>query len=403
MKLTDVVLVEGNYKALEELAKIANGLWNKAVHLEKERLKKGKFAFYSELCHTFKDDPLYHLLPSQTAQAVLQKLDGALRSYLKLRRKGGRARMPSYHKPKTAWMVPYKSRQIVVEGNALKLTLSEAYRREKGIEWLTLKTYGRRHEGELKYLELYPRNGVWFASLVLETKEPPLIETRGEISIDPGIINLAATWNGRGSEIFKGGAVSSILRYREKEKGRLQSILATHGEKTSRAKRRLGCKTTAQARHSVHSLSKTLVEKAVRECKGIVAGDLTGILDQKKCRKANQKLHSWMYRLLIWQLGYKCRRAGVPFRTRSERNTPRTCVVCRVAHRGGRVHRGLYRCKLYGQYNADCGGAYNIGQNVSPSSRVSWVGVVGKLAGPVVIRWNGHMWLSSDEANSLNP
>jgi putative transposase len=400
MKLTNVVLVEGDYNTLEELAKITNGLWNKAVHLEKEKLKEGKFAFYSELCRALKDDPLYRLLPSQTAQAVLQKLDGAIRSYIKLRKNDPRARIPSYHKPKTAWIVPYKSQQIKCEDDALKLTLSEAYRKEKGLRWLTLKTYGRQHDGETKYLELYPRGGRWFASRVVEVKEPPLTETNGEISVDLGIVNLVATWNGEDAEIYKGGAVNSVLRYRNKGQAKLQETLATHGEKTSQKRRELCRRTTAQAKHAIHSLTETLVEKALNERKGIVAGDLTGILDQGRGR-ANQKLHQWMYRLMLSQLGYKCRLAGVPFRTKSERNTSRTCVACRVRHRGGRIHRGLFRCKLGWQYNADAGAAFNIGGNVSPIP-VSGVGVVGKLACPVVVRWNGHWWLSSDEANPSN-
>jgi len=404
MKLTNVVLVEGDYKTLEELAKITNGLWNKALYLVKEKWRhEHKFAFYAELCSRLKDDQLYNLLPSQTAQAVLQKLDGALRAYIKLRRNGRVARIPGYHRPKTAWIVPYKAQQIKCEDDALKLTLSEAYRKEKGLRWLTLKTYGRWHDGEVKYLELYPRNGRWFASRVVEVKEPPLTETNGEVSVDLGIVNLAATWNGEDAEIYKGGAVNSVLRYRNKEQAKLQGDLAAHGEKTSKKRRELCRRTTAQARHAIHSLTKTLVEKAAREQKGIVVGDLTGILDQKRGR-TNQKLHQWMYRLMLSQLGYKCRLAGVPFRTRSERNTSRTCVACGVKHRGGRVHRGLYRCKLHGQYNADCGAAYNMNENVSPSPLLkgSGIGVVAALAQPAVVLWNGHRWLPRDETNPLN-
>jgi len=398
MKLTSVVLVEGDYKTLEELSKITNGLWNKALYLIKERYKKeGKFAFYAELCNKLKDDPLYKLLPSQTAQAVLQKLDGALRSYIKLRRNGRKARIPYYHQSKTAWIVPYKSQQIKCEDDTLKLTLSETYRHEKKLEWLTLKTYGKRHDGEIKYLEMYSRSGRWFASIVSEVKEPPLTETNGEVSVDLGIVNLAATWDDEKAEIYKGGAVNATLRYRNKEQAKLQEKLAMHGEKTSKKRRELCRRTTAQAKHAIHALTTTLIEKAARERKGIVAGDLTGILNQRRGR-ANQKLHQWMYRLMLSQLRYKCRLAGVPFRTKSERDTSRTCVACRVKHRGGRVHRGLYRCKLHGQYNADSGAAYNL--NVSPSPRI---GVVGKLACPVVVRWNDHRWLSSDEANPSNP
>jgi putative transposase len=401
MKLTNVVLVEGDYKTLEELAKITNGLWNKALYLVKEKLRKeGKFAFYAELCSRLKDDPLYNLLPSQTAQAVLQKLDGALCSYIKLRRNGRNARIPSYHKPKTAWIVPYKGQQIKCEDDALKLTLSEAYHKEKGIRRLTLKTHGRRYEGEVKYLELYLRNGRWFASIVSEVDDPKLMETDGNVAVDLGIVNLAATWNGEKSKIFKGGEVNATLRYRNKAQAKLQQTLATHGKRTSRARREVCRKTTAQAKHAIHSLAKTLVDKALNERKGIIVGDLTGIRDYKG-GKHTQKLHQWMYQMLLSQLGYKCRLAGVPFKTRNERNTSRTCVACRVRHRGGRIHRGLFRCKLGWQYNADAGAAFNIGGNVSPIP-VSGVGVVGKLACPVVVRWNGHWWLSSDEANPSN-
>ena len=382
MKLTSVLLVEGDYKTLEELAKITNGLWNKAVHLEKEKLKDGKFAFYAELCNRLKNDPLYRLLPSQTAQAVLQKLDGALHSYIKLKHNGRKARMPSYHWPKTAWMVPYKNQQFRFEGDTLKLTLSTAYRREKSVEWLTLKTYGKIREGKVKYLELYPRGGLWFASIVSEVK-PARIKTNGNITVDLGIVNQAATWNGQNSEVYKGGAVSAIIRYREKENGRLQAVLATHDKKMSKAKREMNHRLTGQARHAIHALTKTIVEKAVRERKGIVAGDLTGILDGKRNRKANQKLHKWMFRLMIFQLGYKCRLAGIPFKTKSERNTSRNCVVCHVAHRGGRVHRGLYRCKLYGQYNADSSGVQP--KRISkPSGRSS--GCSGAACGSLVER-----------------
>jgi hypothetical protein len=43
------------------------------------------------------------LLPSQTAQAVLQKVEGAIKSFIKLRRNNPNATYPRYHKRNIAW------------------------------------------------------------------------------------------------------------------------------------------------------------------------------------------------------------------------------------------------------------------------------------------------------------
>jgi putative transposase len=402
MKVTDVVRVEGDYATLENLSKIANALWNIAIHLNKQRIQKeGKFVFYFDLCNQLKREPVYRLLPSQSAQAVLQKVDGALRSYVKLKRKNLRARMPGYRRSKTVWVLPYKSQQIRFSGNTLRLPLSAEYQRQTGKEELFLKTTPLRHRGTVKYLELYPRNGVWFASVVQEVEEPALIQTQGNIYLDLGIINLAAPWDGEHAMLYKGGAVSATLRYREKESAHLQSTLASHGKKSSKAKRELNRRLTAQTKHAVHALSNTLVKTALNERKGIVAGDLTGILNGKKSRRANQKLHAWQFRLLISQLGYKCRLHGVPFQLISEKNTSKTCVLCHVKHRGGRVHRGLYGCKPCRKlYNADAGASANMEQTYL--RRPLGLGVVGALASPAVVLWNRQSWVPRRETNPLN-
>ena len=85
MKLTQVVKVEGNYEILNNLAKITNGLYNSALYEINQRYRKEqKFYFYYDLCNILKGNTLYALLPSQTAQAVLQKVDGAIKSFLLL-------------------------------------------------------------------------------------------------------------------------------------------------------------------------------------------------------------------------------------------------------------------------------------------------------------------------------
>ena len=55
MKLTQVVKVEGDYKILDNLAKITNGLYNFALYKNNQRYKREqKFYFYYYLCNILK-------------------------------------------------------------------------------------------------------------------------------------------------------------------------------------------------------------------------------------------------------------------------------------------------------------------------------------------------------------
>ena len=57
-------------------------------------------------------------------------------------------------------------------------------------------------------------------------------------------------------------------------------------------------------------------------------------------------------------------------------------MICMEEYGNGRIHRGMYRCKLY-----------NVNEKVSPSSiEDSGIGVVAALAQPAVLQWNEHEW-----------
>lgn len=403
--MTDIVRVEGDYDILENLACIANGLWNSAIYLIYQRYaKEKKFYFYSDLCMLMKEHVLYGLLPSQSAQGVLQKVDGALRSFIKLKKVDHEARPPCFHPKNTPWVIPFKSQQFTFnkKDSTFKLTMSLKYRKEKGMDFIVVRTSPLRHNGKVKYLELYQRDGLWFASVVLEKAKRPKIRTEGNLYIDLGIPNLAAVYDGEKTTIYKGGEVSATLRYREKTKARTQAMLATHGKRTSKAKRETSRKLTAQANHAIHALTKEIVARAVKEKKGIVVGDLKHIRKNVKFNdNANQKIHQWQFGRMTTQLDYKCKFAGVPFDVESERDTSATCCMCGKKE-NGRVKRGLYRCKRnHVQFNADALGAVNISKRYRriPLRKRSEIGVVGSLASPVVVLWDNHRWVPLDEAN----
>jgi len=395
MKLTQVVRVEGDYATLENLSKITNGLYNSALYLVNQRYQKeGKLYSYYDLCNLLKDNKLYKLLPSQTAQGILQKVDGAIKSFLKLYKKDKNAKFPRYHKKDTPWVIPIKSQQITLEENKMTFPMSMQYREEKGISHLDLKVPKLRYEGAVKYVELYKRDK-WYASIVIEINEPKAEEPKENIYIDLGVRNLAAVYDGNKAVLYSGGKVSAIERYRNKEIAKKQAVLATAGIKTSKQKRQIARKTLRQLKQMIHAATKQIVETAKSEGKGIVVGDLTDIRKSVRYNdNADQKIHQWQFGEITRQLFYKAKMLGVKITKISEKDTSKTCALCgREEH--GRVHRGLYRCKLYGkEFNADTNSTVNIKKRYLqiPLSQGSGIGVVGVLAHPAVYHWNEHEW-----------
>ncbi|MCL4374017.1 MAG: transposase [Candidatus Marsarchaeota archaeon] len=395
MKLTQVVKVEGDYEILDNLAKITNGLYNSALYESSQRYKREqKFYFYYDLCNILKDNALYTLLPSQTAQAVPQKVEGAIKSFLKLRRNNANAAYPKYHKKNTAWVIPFKSQQIKIDGNILTVPMSMKYREEKGLSHIDLKIPNMRYDGIVKYIELY-KTDRWYASIVIDVKEQQESAPKGNLYIDLGVRNLATVFDGKNVAIYSGGKTSSTNRYRNKKNAEQQAILSTIGKKTSKEKKRIARKALHQLKQQLHSMTKSIVQKAKAENKGIVVGNLSHIRDSANYNdNANQKIHQWQFAEITKQLFYKAKEFGIKITKISEEDTSKTCTLC-GQETNGRVHRGLYRCKLYGkQFNADANGALNIMKRYLqiPLQQGSGIGVVGVLAHPAVYRWNEHRW-----------
>ena len=142
MKLTQIITINPNKKteeALANLSKISNGLYNSALYENNQRYKaEKKFSFYEEMCKSLKTNELYGLLASQSAQAVLQKVEGSIKSFLAPYKKGAAAEFPRYHKKDTEWVLPYKSQQIKLKKNKITLPMSIAYIKQTGVSWLCL-------------------------------------------------------------------------------------------------------------------------------------------------------------------------------------------------------------------------------------------------------------------------
>jgi putative transposase len=399
MKLTQVITINPNKRTeeiLANLSKIANGLYNSALYENNQRYKaEKKFSFYEDMCKNLKDNELYGLLASQSAQAVLQKVEGNIKSFLALHKKTATAGFPHYHKKDTEWVLPYKSQQIKLKKNKITLPMSLAYRKQTGISYISFRIPKLRYEGRLAYLEIFKSEGTWKVSLVFDVQDAEPQTPRENLYIDIGVKNLAAIYDGKNTTLYKGGVALAENQYKDKKVAEVQKILATQKKRTSKEKRRLAKQAKRKIKQQIHAMTSNIVNTAKNEGKGIVIGDLNGIRKSMHFRKkTNQKDHQWMFGQITSQLEYKSKLNGVMFRKVSEKDTSKTCALCGKEEHG-RIHRGMYRCKLYNvAFNADADGALNIMKKYLrvPLSKGSGIGVVAALAQPAVLQWNEHEW-----------
>ena len=407
MHLAQTIEIHPNPKTeqvMSNLAKITNGLYNTSIYENRKRYEdEKKFCFYQELFDRLKDNELYKLLPVHSAQAVLQKADGSIKSFISLYKKGLKPEFPHYHKKDVEWLVPYKYDQIKLKKNKITLPMSMEYRRQTGISYISFKIPKIRYKGEIKYLELFKIEGKWKASLIFDVqekenqeKENQQTQKKDNLYIDMGIRNLATIFDGKKATIYSGGIVSANNQYKDKNVAKIQETLATHKLKSSESKREFARKTRVRNKQAINAMTTKIVETAKEERKGIIIGNLSTIRDVTKfSRYANQKIGQWEFGEIARQLEYKAKIEGIMFKKVSERDTSKTCSLCGRQEKG-RVCRGLYRCKLYKkQFNADANGALNISKMYLriPLSEGSGIGVVDALANPAVFHWNEHEWL----------
>ena len=402
MHLTQVAEINPNERTgavLTNLAKISNGLYNTALYANTQKYNsEKKFIFYEEMCDALKDDELYGLLASQSAQAVLQKVDGGIKSFLKLHKKGYKdAQFPHFHRKDTEWILPYKSQQIKIAGNKITLPMSLGYRKQAGLSYISFGVPNLRYEGELKYLELFKFEGRWRVCMVFDVKNAKKMDIpkKDNFYIDLGIRNAATIWDGEKTTIYSGGKIRSTIQYKDKKVAEVHEVLAIQGRKTSKEKRMLARQAMLKTKQRIHAMTTQIVETARSQGKGVVIGKLVGIRQNMNFgHMNNQQVHQWAFNEVAKELEYKCKLNGVRFRAVSERETSKTCALCGKEERG-RIHRGLYRCKLYNVvFNADCNGALNIEKRYLRMSlhKGSGIGVVAALAQPAVLHWNEHMW-----------
>lgn len=312
-----------------------------------------------------KDD---HRLGAQAAQHVIKKVADAyatLKANLKADRYGKpgskRRRKVETNPVGFRWDAaqPYDARMLSWQCDARTVSIWTVDGRRKGVAYTgspdQLKAVAELPVGES---DLVCRDGMWFLYATVEVAEPDLIDPRGFLGVDMGIVNIATDSDGT---VYAGKALN---RYRRRQI-RLRARLQVKGTKS--AKRLLGRRNKKEARHAAnvnHVISKRIVVEAERTSRGIAVEELTGIRQRVRLRKPQRAaLHSWSFAQLGQFLTYKAKRAGVPLVQVDPRYTSQTCNPCGHRDKRNRPDRATFICRSCGFVDlADRNAARNIAQ-----------------------------------------
>ncbi len=217
------------------------------------------------------------------------------------------------------------------------------------------------------------------------------ITGNGIAGIDLGEIHTAVVYDGKDTTIYNGRLLRAKRQYQNKIKAVFASKMdiikkrSRKWKRLNRAKQRILKRLNNQIKDILHKqtthIVSTMKEKGVHT---LVVGDLRDIrnsIDYGK--KANQKLHQWVFGKVTHMLKYKWEMSGGLFALQDESYTSQECPKCRKRNKPtGRV----YKCKCGFVYHRDGVGSINI--------RAKYLGevpVIGYMAQPAGIRYNPNL------------
>ncbi len=356
---------------LNHLTYSASKLWNVANYNIINGSLKPK-----ELKAKLKDTFWYKNLHSQSAQAVLEKLQIAWRNCYKKYTKRPRFQPKDGHFP-----VRWKKQGFKIEGNRVKLSLSKqtkdylktAHSIESDYLWISLpKNLSLK---DVQEIEIKPHRLYGHTTYVMHVVYKKSIEVKNTnreniMAIDLGIRNLATVvTTNKTATIYDGRSLISKLRLFSKKKAKLQSAIVKSKHTTSKKMHYLLIKERNYLKDYMHKVSTFIVRQALQENIGtIVIGKLShSIVNIDIGSQNNEKLHKIPFGKLCSMIEYKAKEKGIDVTFVDEHYTSQTCSKCGIINKSNRKYRGLYTCKCGNTLNADVNGAINILKRVVPS------------------------------------
>ena len=205
---------------------------------------------------------------------------------------------------------------------------------------------------ELYFFLFFTKNG--FAGLM------EIEDIEEFIGVDFGLTDIAVTSDGAKH------SAEWLNQYREKRQNIRSSLQRKGTRGARRLLKRLKGKEKTTATIINHTISKSIVESAKSQGKGIAIEDLTGIrfTSKRRSKKFRIKLGRWGFHQLRCFLEYKSKLNGVKLIVVDPAYTSKTCSCCR--HIGKRNNKS-FKCE-------NCGN--DIDSDVNASINIATLGAV---------------------------
>jgi IS605 OrfB family transposase len=215
---------------------------------------------------------------------------------------------------------------------------------------------GQNIDSKKGQTDLIYQNKEFYLQIVVDQPEEPPVNSEEFLGVDLGIVNIAATSDGK---MYSGEKCQEVREKYAVIKAKLQSVgtysAKKHLRKVSGRERRF-------KKNTNHTTSKDIVKTAKDTNRSIALEELTGIRERTTVRKADRdKKSKWAFNELRNFIEYKARIHGVIVRFVNPAYTSKQCSVCGHISDKNRKKQDTFSCQKCGHTeNADFNASKNI-------------------------------------------
>ncbi len=370
-----------NWQEVDDAAFASKNLYNLVNYqMRQSFFETGGMLSMKKLYAAVKGSDAYCGLPRKVSNWVIKGVQKNWVAYFRAHREWrefpekftGEPRIPKYkHKEKGRNGLTYELGAI----SRKKEIVSQGLIKPSGLS-LEIKTNQRSYD----IVRIVPRKTHYVVEVVYTQSETQAdVNPNWILGVDIGLNNLAAITSNKPGfvpHLINGRPLKSINQYYNKTKATLQSQLDDPEFGTSQRIESLTDRRTRRINHYLHTASRRLIEKMVKESIGTLAiGKNDGWKQEINIgTRNNQNFVSIPHARFIDMLSYKAQLVGIRVVVTEESYTSKCSFLDLEAiekhetYVGKRVHRGLFRSSNGRLINADVNGAYNIIRKVAPES-----------------------------------
>ena len=386
-------------KELSRLCHISNNLYNEANYIIRHwYFHHHKFLFYSVVNWLLKDvnqSQNYRDLGVKSAQQILLLVEQNWQSFFAARedwnehpeKYKAKPRIPGYRKKNGEFQILLNNQQIRFRKKSGLLSLGKKFPK--------ISTRLPK-ETALKQVRILPQQSGYLLEIVYEKEILDLPENREAeriTAIDLGMDNLITMVNNFGEQpiVIEGKPVKALNQWFNKQMALLQGVYDRQSIKQGEKRIIKILKRRREVKSYFHKATRIIIDWCLQHNVDTLVIGYNKEWKQNITlgRKNNQNFANIPFLMLVKQLEYKGRDAGIVVIRETEEYTSKCSFIDLESiqkhknYKGKRIHRGLFRSAKGILINADVNAAYNILRKVFPKafSKEDVEGIVGEAIG----------------------